>query len=334
MPLEPHNRELLAALQEKDLERVITLVEERPELLSAPTGDPRHGDLLAFAAQSGDLALVRLAFDRVPERDVQAGLARACRSPVEQYEPIIEYLMARGANPRGLFNTDYGPILFVPCESLQPDVLHKLLSLGADPRADFHVPDGPILTPLDVLVSTHVRQPQRLQQCIAVLAHHGVPVVDSPFMAVYRNDEAALGRHLGADSDLVQRRYDLPCANTPLLDVTLLHVAAEFCVPGIARLLLDHGADIDARAGVDDAGFGGQTPVFHTVNSYRNQGFEVFKLLIERGADFSVRADLRHYGFSRQLRGMTPLGYALEVVRDGVPHPEVVDVLRLLGAEA
>ena len=41
----------------------------------------------------------------------------------------------------------------------------------------------------------------------------------------------------------------------------MLHVAAEFGILEAARLLLDRGADVDARAsGVDAAGVGGKRP--------------------------------------------------------------------------
>ncbi len=330
MHLEPPNKELFVALRDGDLAGVTRSVEARPEFLQAPTGDPRHGDLLAFAAQVGDLRVVRYVFDRMAHPDVQVGLARACRSPVREFQPVIEFFLARGANPRGLYSREYRPVIFVPCENLQPDVLRLMITLGADPQMSHRTPDGRVMTPFDMLVSTDLRAPIELHRCIDVLAESGVPILDSPLMAVYRGDEAALERHLSADPSLLTRTYDVPSANTPLFGATLLHIAAEFCEVGIARLLLTFGAKINARAGEDEEGFGGHTAIFHTVNSIWNRGFAVFKLLIERGADVGVRANVRHLGFGLELRDLTPLRYALEVPRDGAPHPEVVDVLRLI----
>jgi ankyrin repeat protein len=44
---------------------------------------------------------------------------------------------------------------------------------------------------------------------------------------------------------------------------TLLHIAAEFQSLSAERLLLDRGADVNAAATLNDAGVGGQTPIFH-----------------------------------------------------------------------
>ena len=65
----------------------------------------------------------------------------------------------------------------------------------------------------------------------------------------------------------------------------------------VARWLLDHGADVNARADVDPEGFGGH------------------RLLLERGADPNARASIRkELPFSRdksphEYRDVTPLGW-------------------------
>ena len=46
---------------------------------------------------------------------------------------------------------------------------------------------------------------------------------------------------------------------TPLDGTTLLHAAIDFDEQEIFELLLAHGADVNARAAVDAAGFGGHT---------------------------------------------------------------------------
>ena len=73
---------------------------------------------------------------------------------------------------------------------------------------------------------------------------------------------------------------------------TLLHVAAEYGNLAAAALLLDRGADVNARATVDDAGVGGQTAIFHAVTQFDDDGLPVTQLLVERGADLTVRAKL------------------------------------------
>ena len=59
-----------------------------------------------------------------------------------------------------------------------------------------------------------------------------------------------------------------------------------------AALLLDRGADVNARATVDEAGVGGQTAIFHAVTQFDDDGLPVTQLLLERGADLTVRVKL------------------------------------------
>jgi ankyrin repeat protein len=88
-------------------------------------------------------------------------------------------------------------------------------------------------------------------------------------------------------------------------------VAAESGNVEAARLLLDRGADIDARATVDEGGVGGQTPIFHAVTQFNDFGLPVARLLIDHGADLSIRVKLPgHYERLDEVIECTPLGYA------------------------
>jgi ankyrin repeat protein len=90
-------------------------------------------------------------------------------------------------------------------------------------------------------------------------------------------------------------------------------VAAEYGNLEAARLLLDRGADVNARAVVDESGVGGQTAIFHAVTQYGNWGLPVAQLLMERGADLSVRVRLPgHYERPGEVIECTPLGYAMQ----------------------
>ena len=75
-----------------------------------------------------------------------------------------------------------------------------------------------------------------------------------------------------------------------LRGATLLHVAAEYGFVDAARLLLDRGADVNARADVGPDGIGGQTPIFHALTHQNAQHFKVGPLLIARGAGLTIRA--------------------------------------------
>ena len=95
----------------------------------------------------------------------------------------------------------------------------------------------------------------------------------------------SLAELIDADPALVNRRFsELDCGMTggrrlTLQGGTLLHVAAEYGNLAAVALLLDHGADVNARATVDEAGVGGQTAIFHAVTQFDDGGLPVTQLL-------------------------------------------------------
>ena len=91
--------------------------------------------------------------------------------------------------------------------------------------------------------------------------------------------------HLDADpAPLAKRFAELDCGSTgarllTLRGATLLHVAAEYGNLEAARLLLDRGAGVNARATEDAAGVGGQTEIFHAVTQRGNLRLSVSRCL-------------------------------------------------------
>jgi ankyrin repeat protein len=95
-------------------------------------------------------------------------------------------------------------------------------------------------------------------------------------------------------------------------------------------LLLDRGADVNARAMIDETGVGGQTPIFHAATQFNDRGLEVVRLLIDRGADLSIRVKLPgHYEIPDEVVECAPLGYALRFPGDA---GKTVNLLREQGA--
>jgi ankyrin repeat protein len=126
------------------------------------------------------------------------------------------------------------------------------------------------------------------------------------------------------------------CA-TPVAGGTLLHLAIEYDDLEIAEWLVQHGAAVNARAAVDEDGFGGHTPLFHAVVSLGRRDDAKARFLLERGADPNARATLR-----KQLRDMgdaekermhefrdvTPLGYAARFQEPAWAGPAALDAVR------
>src|SRR5205823_1629635 len=147
----------------------------------------------------------------------------------------------------------------------------------------------------------------------------------------------ALARLIDADPALVTRRFsELDCGMSggrrlTLQGGTLLHVAAEYGNLEAAALLLDRGADVNARATIDDAGVGGHTAIFHAVTQFDDGGLPVTQLLLERGADLTVRAKLPgDYERPIEFVECTALGYAL--LFGGAIQRRTVTLLRERGA--
>ena len=147
----------------------------------------------------------------------------------------------------------------------------------------------------------------------------------------------SLAEQIDADPTLVNRPFpELDCGKTggrslTVQGGTLLHVAAEYCHLAAATLLLNRGADVNARAAVDEAGVGGHTALFHAVTQFDDGGFQVTQLLIERGADLAVRLKLPgDYERPGEIVECTALGYAL--LFGGSRQRRTVTLLRERGA--
>ncbi len=119
------------------------------------------------------------------------------------------------------------------------------------------------------LTSEYTRT-SRFKDCVRAFVDYGLTFDDKVLLSVLLDDANSLDAQLNEDPDAVKRKYSLRCAYTPLYEATLLHICAEFNHLSCAEVLVKHGADTNAKAGVDEYGFGGQTPIFHTVNQNSN----------------------------------------------------------------
>src|SRR5687768_9268749 len=256
--------------------------------------------------------------------------------------PMMELLVSHGAEVNARWHGHF-PVIFAPCESLDPAALKWLLDHGADPNCRDHgyeiTGHAYLGTALDYVIASYARDPQRLSACIDVLlAAGGTTKYDAPgVLQVLRGQLEGLTDLIDADSTLVNKRFsELDCGQTGgrnllLQGGTLLHVAAEYGHSAAVTLLLDRAADINARATINEAGVGGQTAIFHAVTQFDDAGLQVTQLLIERGADLAVRATLPgDYERPGESVECTALGYAL--LFGGSRERKTVTLLRECGA--
>jgi ankyrin repeat protein len=101
---------------------------------------------------------------------------------------------------------------------------------------------------------------------------------------------------------------------TPLVGASLLHVAAEYGNMKAVRVLLETGAEVNARASLDEYGLNGHTPIFHTVNSNDNRSAPILHALLDAGAAPDVRLDGitwgRGFEWETTCFDVTPISYA------------------------
>ena len=230
--------------------------------------------------------------------------------------PMMELLFRYGADVNALC-MGWFPVLFYPCENLEPEPLKWLLDHGADPNRG--IPHEPENTALDYVLRTYPRDPEQHTACIEALLAAGARTrYDLPgVFAILRGRNEELSALLDADPPLIARRYpELDCGASGgrLMEVrggTLLHVAAEYGFFEACRILLDHGADVNARADVDANGVGGQTPIFHALTHFGGVTPEVGQLLMARGADLTIRARVPgHYEHPGEILEVSAAEYA------------------------
>jgi ankyrin repeat protein len=337
--------QLKRAIDTEDLDRIKAKMTANPGLHRAPLGYGRNGPLTWVAEcrvpwqppSATRLAMAAWMIDN--GSDVHQGgdgpLMRAALNG--DRIPMMELLVTRGASVNAMWAGKF-PIVFAACEAVDPVALTWLLDHGANPNV---TGSGEFSgTALDYVIGSYARSP-RLGACIDVLLRTGgrtkynIPAVLD--LLCGRLDR--LREQLAADPVLIHRRFpELDFGTTggrmlTLKGATLLHVAAEYQNLEAVQLLLDLGADVNARATVDHAGVGGQTAIFHAATQREDAGIPVVRLLLNRGADLSIRVKVPgHYERPDEILECTPLGYALRF--KDVPHgPDKVATVALLQAE-
>lgn len=185
--------------------------------------------------------------------------------------------------------------------------IRKLLAAGVSPIEPIKG------KPIDSLIETYLRSP-RLPECLQVLLDAGATTGSPLLEAILLDDAARLSRLLAETSDSLRMKLSPLCAFTSCRGVSPLHICAEFNSIRCLRLLLENGAGVNAPADLDAEGIGGQTPIFHAVNSIFNYCRPAMEILAGAGADLNVQVKALLWGESMSWEtvvfDVTPVSYA------------------------
>ncbi len=320
---------LIDAIWEDDLETVRDLVSRFPNLLHehATIRDSNWGPPMSYAANLGRDRIIAM-LHAMGARDLEHALDRAALQGRITSARLLHGLLGAPLPPDGaLGGTAY---------TLSAHGTEFALSVGARVLDEA----GNRLAPVDVVLETDSRKPEAKHRILALYERHGLVYPDTPTMALHRGRIDLLEDHLRRAPGLLRRTFrheeiyppELGCHDeilathgTPLAGTTLLHMCADYDELAIAEWLIERGMDVNARAAVDDGGFGGHTALFATVVSQPNfwmnyhhgpQVAPFTELLLRHGAEPNVRASLRkqlHPGYNddsvHEYRDVTALSW-------------------------
>ena len=180
---------------------------------------------------------------------------------------------------------------------------------GVDPNAELN--GQPLI---HSLIDMYTRGPG-FKDCIRAFVDNGGYFEDKILLAVLMDDAMTLDQLLTANHEAINNQYSLHCTFTPMLEASLLHICAEYNHLQCAAMLVKHGMDVNVKAGFDANGFGGQTPIFHTVNQDANKSIDVLKFLLSQHADLSITVKGliwgKGYEWETFIPDISPVSYAM-----------------------
>lgn len=198
--------------------------------------------------------------------------------------------------------------LLIAFELHSVERIQATLDAGLDPRAPIRGK-----SPVSWLTEMYSRS-DRFPECLRLLLERGGALDDPVVAPVLLDDADVLASAIRADPSLVGYRTTMVSPFTPLVGASLLHVAAEYGNVNAARVLIEMGADVEARAAVDEYGLNGHTPLFHTVNSNGNRSEPLLRMLLDAGARSDTRLPGITWGRGFEWEticfDVTPISYA------------------------
>ncbi|HJP62766.1 MAG TPA: ankyrin repeat domain-containing protein [Mucilaginibacter sp.] len=192
-----------------------------------------------------------------------------------------------------------------------PEGIRRCFEQGSSPN-DLLSNGTPLFT---MMVEMYTRTP-RFKDCVQAFIDHGLQFEQQELLAVFIDDAGKLDAMLKTDPALVAKTYSLfNNTYTPLTGGTLLHFCAEYNSINCAKALVHHGADVNAKTALDENGFGGHTPIFHTVNQNSNNSKDMLHFLLEQGVDLAVTVRGliwgKGYEWETFIPAVNPISYAM-----------------------
>jgi hypothetical protein len=164
------------------------------------------------------------------------------------------------------------------------------------------------------LINMYTRGPS-FKKCIKTFVDYGLQFDDQVLLSVLLDNSTQLDTQLTSNKNALLKKYSFDCTFTPLYEASLLHICAEYNHLACAEVLVKSGADINSKAGLDENGFGGHTPIFHTVNQNANKCIDVLKFLVSQKVDLALTVKGlvwgKGYEWETFIPAVNPISYAM-----------------------
>ena len=180
--------------------------------------------------------------------------------------------------------------LLTALEIHSPEEIKNLVARGVSPS---RLINGK--RPIDCLIEGYLRSRQ-FTECMQIMLAAGADVGDPLLEALLLDDVSALRTQLAQDAGALFRMLSLPSAFSCCRGVPGLHICAEFNSIDCGKLLIEAGADVNAPSSLNAEGLGGQTAIFHAVNSIFNFCRPMMELLVGAGASLDRRVQMLLWG--------------------------------------